>query len=175
MLNCHVSKEIATVYKMRFDGTHTWANITLMDDGPGRGSIQIQSDYGDFSYFWGAMGEGKDIRKFLISCKNDPDYLIGKMAKRDYYDQEASIAEVESFLRELHAQEPIKKFDEVLEQVKNMPAENQYRFYDDLMEIEVLSDCLSDLEPVMDYDPQIKMFMERVFPKFIEILEAEIK
>lgn len=50
-----------------------WCVITVSAD---IGMLQIASDFGDWSYRWGAPG--KDFKRFLIGL-TDADYFIGKM------------------------------------------------------------------------------------------------
>lgn len=51
---------------------HPYAYVTLTDLGPGKGMIQIQSDWGHYSCFWNAIGD-RTIREFLLSC--DSGYI----------------------------------------------------------------------------------------------------
>lgn len=53
---------------LRFDAV--FAYVTLTDFSPGHGLLQIHSDYGSYSYFWGAMGENRKIIQFLASCNS---------------------------------------------------------------------------------------------------------
>lgn len=39
--------------------------------------MQLHTDYGTYSYFWGAMGKDRTIAKFLASC--DASYIHNKL------------------------------------------------------------------------------------------------
>jgi len=51
--------------------------VYLEDQGVGRGKITITCFDDSWSYFWGAMGDGYDIRCFFL--KADTDYIAGKL------------------------------------------------------------------------------------------------
>jgi hypothetical protein len=50
---------------MRFD--EPFGYVTLTDFGEGMGLLQIHSDYGSYSFYWGAMGK-RTILEFLANC-----------------------------------------------------------------------------------------------------------
>jgi hypothetical protein len=50
---------------------------TLTDFEKGKGLLQIHSDWGTYSYFWGAMGE-RTIREFLLSASES--YIENKLS-----------------------------------------------------------------------------------------------
>jgi hypothetical protein len=60
---------------LRFDDP--FAYVTLTDFSEGRGLLQIHSDYGSYSYFWGAMGKDTKIAQFIASC--DAGYIHTKL------------------------------------------------------------------------------------------------
>ena len=72
--------ETSTVTKLLIsDIPHLDAiSLFLEDFGPGRGKVTINVYSDSWSAGWGAMGEGLDIRQFLIKCDND--YLIRKLS-----------------------------------------------------------------------------------------------
>ena len=51
--------------------------VYLEDQGPGKGKITITCFNDSWSYFWGAMGEGRNLVSFFLSCDND--YLAKKL------------------------------------------------------------------------------------------------
>src|SRR5208282_1718284 len=55
---------------------HPFAYAALTDLGPGKGLIQIHSDWGTYSNFWSGMGDRK-IAEFLVGCS--PSYLESKL------------------------------------------------------------------------------------------------
>lgn len=67
-----VEKSTAMVYKIR--GECGWADITLREWDRG-GSFSCQSDYGNYSHIWTAIGDGT-LRDFL--CGLDYGYFMNK-------------------------------------------------------------------------------------------------
>lgn len=52
-------------------------NVFFEDYGPQRGKVTIEVCGDSWSYFWGAMGEGYNIKSFFL--KAGTDYLVGKL------------------------------------------------------------------------------------------------
>ena len=74
--------EIPSVtYRVRFRPSYfMWADITLRE-WEGGGSIQIQSDYGEFAHIWSSIG-CRTLIEFL--CSVDMDYFMKKTRTSDY-------------------------------------------------------------------------------------------
>lgn len=70
-VNFTYEKTEAVVYKIRVKGLG-WANISL-HEWPGGGAIDIQSDFGNYSTRWNAIGD-EPFRKFL--CRVDRGYFF---------------------------------------------------------------------------------------------------
>lgn len=64
------------VSKMYCKHSHPYAYATLTDFNKGQGLIQIHSDWGTYSHFWGSMGSDT-IAEFLMGVS--PSYLEGKL------------------------------------------------------------------------------------------------
>ena len=77
-----VEKDVAQVYKIRGNKNSDWATITIRE-WKGGGSIDIQSDSGNFSYSWSAIGEGT-FKYFL--CDLSYDYFFGKASSNRGYE-----------------------------------------------------------------------------------------
>ena len=67
----------AMVYMVHSDDNGPFAYATLADFGPGQGLLQIHSDWGTYSYYWGSMGE-RSLREFLLDTS--PSYVEGKLS-----------------------------------------------------------------------------------------------
>jgi hypothetical protein len=82
-----VALDTARVYRLATEEGPGWANITIRE-WPRGGSIDVQSDYGNYAYSWTAIGPGT-LRAFLLSL--DFGYFMGK-AHAGYmeYDGDAS-------------------------------------------------------------------------------------
>jgi hypothetical protein len=87
-----ISKKAIVKYKVRPEESSVWMEACL-ESWDGGGTLDIQSDYGNFGYRWGATG-CKDFRAFL--CKLDRDYFFGKMshADRDLFDPSATMKQM---------------------------------------------------------------------------------
>jgi hypothetical protein len=60
---------------MRFDEPFAYVTFTNFD--PGQGLMQIHSDWGTYSCFWGAMGKDRTIEQFVADC--GADYIHGNL------------------------------------------------------------------------------------------------
>lgn len=90
----------------------------LEDLGEGKGQIMINSDYGTWTYYWGAMDKG--IREFLIGC--DTSYLMGKFGgARTWFDSEATRQNFKNTLDESLKNGELTKEDheELMEEIDN--------------------------------------------------------
>ena len=67
------------------DGLEGWANIIIGENG----FFAAVSDYGNYAYRWTHFGTG-DFRVWLLDI--EPDYLAGKISRRNAFDLEGSIA-----------------------------------------------------------------------------------
>lgn len=47
---------------------HPYFYVTLTDLEPGKGLIQIFSDWGNYAAYWGSMGVDRKIDQFLARC-----------------------------------------------------------------------------------------------------------
>lgn len=78
-------------------------DVVLQDYEPGKGKLILSDDDRDHnvSYYWGAMGEGYDLSKFIQ--KASTGYLVGKLGKRDSdgpIDMKKTMRNVRKFIRE---------------------------------------------------------------------------
>lgn len=69
-----VKKSTARVYKLRFKNGFGWADITI-DEWAGGGTFSAVSDYGNFSYMWGSIGD-VTLREFVSNI--DYGYFMNK-------------------------------------------------------------------------------------------------
>lgn len=83
------SKTQVECYKFRAEGAPYWADVTI-DTTPGakHGRISIASDFGSWSYYWGACGES--FKKFLAGL--DKWYVAKNFGADKFFDVKATIA-----------------------------------------------------------------------------------
>lgn len=79
-------KTTVELYKIR-GGNGSYADITI-DAKDNTGRISISSDFGTWSYFWGACGE--EFKPFLTGL--DIDYAAGKFGENKWFDYEATMS-----------------------------------------------------------------------------------
>ena len=54
--------------KTYYSSSHPYAYATFTDLAPGKGLLQIHSDWGVFHSYWGAMGQTTTIEDFVLQC-----------------------------------------------------------------------------------------------------------
>lgn len=98
-MNYTVQKTTADVYKIRIKDRFSWATITIRQWVEG-GSIDVQSDFGSYSYSWTSIGP-RDFRAFLMGL--DYGYFMEKAARgsRGYrFSPERTIEGMKQFVIE---------------------------------------------------------------------------
>lgn len=92
MLKQHyrIETDVARVYKARARARYGWGWATAtIREWPKGGQIDVQSDFGNYAYAWGAIGD-RTLREFL--CDLDFDYFMNKAAKGyRVFDEEATV------------------------------------------------------------------------------------
>jgi hypothetical protein len=80
-----VTKAEAERYTIRAKEGFAWAIVTIAED---IGLLQVVSDYGSWSYCWGASGLGRRFKEFLLGVGQD--YLVRKFCggEREYLPDE---------------------------------------------------------------------------------------
>lgn len=171
--NFTIEKSQVECYKIRIHERGYWADITLDSQGT-KGRINVASDFGNFSYFWGACGVG--FKEFLTRL--NIEYAADKFNMDRSFSLKSTLASYKKSLQE--------------SMVVNALSKDSAR--DIFNEIEELSDC-SNLEefvartwnqrklmnffdgtPEICYQisPQFQKFWTTIWPIFIDRLHAEI-
>lgn len=143
-----------------------WA-IVVIDDA---GYFSAVSDYGNYAYYWGAMGV-RTLREFLASC--DGSYVLGKISPGYEFDER----ETERAARELVCRERKARrltADEAREAYDSISISNAVDLYDWIGRYP--GDLPEDYYEVYRTmrNPQAVAFVERVLPRLQEILRAEL-
>ena len=69
--------------KMYLVHDHPFAYATLTDFKPGHGLLQIHSDWGTYSMYWGAIGQDTTIAQFVT--KVSESYIETKLQGQMHY------------------------------------------------------------------------------------------
>jgi len=178
-----VEKETAMVYKIRLNKScGGWADITIRE-WPKGGSIDCQSDYGNYSYSWGSIGDCT-LREFL--CRLDFHYFMGKT--RGGYGQifsiEKTLAELKAEIIQQRKNNDLNKDDahDCWEQVKRIDEFTGDNLCEYTRAIEINDSFVKKLYGG-DYtcvpfckidDPECAAFWERIWPIACEVWEEEI-
>lgn len=155
----------------RFNGTlegFGWY-IAFLDDA---GCFSVQSDWGDYSYRWnmGGMPEGKNLVQFLAGC-NDEHYILGKIARRTWFDGKRTREELLALLDEMFSGGDITEvdYDEEWDNIERI--KDEATFSDWMRDSELgLDEAWRYVH--MDYEPQAKAFMKEVWPRLVEQMKA---
>jgi len=168
-----VTKSVSERYFLK--DNHLWANITITEDG----FVDIQSDYGDYSYRWSAMGT--DVKRFLIGC--DKDYIMCKFKYNcpDVFDSTGTEKAIIKAAKERKKNGEITKafLDELLEHLEYTDGwSDESEFWHDvndhgIYDLVFESSCYVPCEH--DTNPQLVSFMKEVWPHFIKQLKKEVE
>jgi hypothetical protein len=175
--DCTYKKSTCEKYTLRFNKGWDWAVFTIDETG----IFQCHSSFGDYNYHWTAFGDS--FKKFLTEI--DSYYLLNKVANEDYFDlgkyQEKAKAVILALRKknEINREQARELWEFVMDELEGYG--NSY----DLVCKEIYENSLlnkvyrgdvfySDFAPERDYSPRAKAFAHNIFPKFVEVLKAEI-
>lgn len=149
-----------------------WARFWITDDG----CITILSDYGNYGYWFGAPAQ--EFRRFLVDC--EPGYYITtKLAggQREF-DGPRTVKIIREHILEYRRRGDIGA-DEArtqwqhLEDCKRMDTPEEFR---DWLESSMFYEFDWEAWEWASYGPpmQVRMFIKKIWPLFIEQLKAEL-
>ncbi|MGL5681686.1 MAG: hypothetical protein ACRDDZ_01360 [Marinifilaceae bacterium] len=170
------TKSVATIYKIRPTDNHGgWADISLDDQGDGRGRLTISSDYGSWAYYWGSMGGG--FKKFLITC--DECYLFRCLSNKYIFDEHATKKALYQDIKEARKNRDITADEakEICDDLSRAYIANYRASADDILS------CTEKIyynDPTcIPYqhisDPAFDAFFDGPWKAFIEIIKSEIE
>jgi len=171
---CNITKTQAELYKIRFENSFKWADITIDHNG-NTGRISISSDYGNWANYWGAAGTS--FKKFLIGL--DMYYFAGKINASKWFDSEKTCKNYKRLILEGRKREDFTKqeardmYDEIkeLEYCDNAPEFGHVMLQSSILH--KLFDGSPDLST--DVDPQFRMFWKEIWPFFVLHLKKEME
>lgn len=166
-----VKKQHSERFILKSDNPHWWANITLSPDG----FLDIQSDYGSYSYCWGSFGD--DFKAFLIEC--DSSYLLRKFGKeRTEFDAEKTVSAIKRDIikvrqdKYIDAEEARALWDSIGDFCS---APTPEIFGVELMQTDLFQEIYSSdptaIPMIRRADPQACAFLEKIWPHFIDELK----
>ena len=173
------------VYKFReVSDTHLWANIYVDvadSDNNGAGTILIRSDYGSWDFFWGTCGS--PFKKFLAEVGKD--YLIRKLngPNKEFRQHEWQIDArriVDEYFDECDPEDEEKEganeeLDEIDRNCNFHSSEAMYAYISG--NCPYLSDVFSNSGEYPNgnfVSRQLEMFVEQIWPVFVEELKKEL-
>jgi hypothetical protein len=171
-------KSTASRYTLRDKGW--WADITVSHDG----FVNIQSDYGSYSYCWSAFGDS--IFKFLCQC--DTDYLyhkFGGLLPREFNIKKTVQAIKKDILE--HRKEYPDSVDfnpkflrELWDRVSMFEREFIHDSNDFYRAVEESSQLpffygydMSAIPVYTDHNFSLNAFLTKIWPEFIAVLKGE--
>lgn len=165
-----ITKSEVTCYKMRYPGHDYWADITLdvNKEVPG-GRISIASDYGNWTYYWGAPG---DNFKLFLSRLNI-QYAAGKFGSDKWFDHEKTMKLLKETVKEHEFD--TKKAKAVVDELKLLgDASNQHEYVSYMSDCDVIMNMFDHCPPIeTSIDPQFKNFWDKFFVNFQSIMKQE--
>lgn len=186
MPDATITKGVCERYDVRLTKGNGWATITLDERG---GLLNIVSDYGNYSHYWPNHGR-QTFKHFL--CELGNDYLLDKLGGRpSHFNYEKSKANVVERLKEMlrdgarvwrngeyhdFNQKMYNDADDALDSLNDYShSADTFAVYVSESDLNVISsDGLFEGIIVMEHSPQLRMFLERLWPPFIAQLKKEI-
>lgn len=158
-------------FVLKSDNPHWWANIIISPDG----FLDIQSDYGSYSYCWGSFGD--DFKAFLTGCDNS--YLLRKFGKeRTEFDAEKTVSAIKKDIikvrqdRYIDAEEARALWDSIWDFCSEPTLET---FAAELMHTDLFQEIYSSdptaIPIAREADPSACAFLEKIWPHFITELK----
>ncbi len=172
------------VYRFRnVSDTHSWADIYIDVDvnGDNGGALLIRSDFGSWDYYWRSCGE--PFKKFLTGLEKS--YLFGKLCGAEKeFRMEEWLVDARRIIEDHFENESPSHPERLttIEELESLGCEHNFQSsetiyafmgseYANLLSIFQSSDTY----PKGDFIPrQLEMFVEQVWPSFVEELNKEL-
>jgi len=144
-----------------------WIGIFVISDD---GYFSTVSDFGSYAHYW--SNAGPCFRTAL--ARLTPDYLLGKLSRRDWYDGEATARAVRRHIKEYRRERHItalfaREEWDLVEVCDSLDSRESFtRWYDETK----INDASEFAE--YDYPPQARAFGEKAWPHFVAVLRAEL-
>lgn len=160
---------------------HDWAIILISERG---GVVSIQSDYGEWGHCWPSHGS-PSLKHFLCRPDLHQEYLLRKFAKqKTHFNCEATVMRLKQDILEQRredrrgmSKEKARRLFDAIDVAQADWSQNADLFAAHLLwgrDSRYFWDHVSDGLCVLEYDPQCKTFLERLWPLFVEELRREL-
>ena len=161
------------------NGARVWRYVLMPESGSisgwgfflcdSSGMLATVSDYGSYAYKWTDWGKG-DFRAFL--CGLDSSYLLGKLAPRRVYDGSRSEKSIrEHILYYRRAGSYTAEFGRREWELISHGVDSEIEAHDWYVHTQI-----EDAYELLVYgtEPQAVAFSERVWPRFVELVKADL-
>jgi len=149
-----------------------WA-IIVVDS---KGFFATVSDYGDYAYHWRDFGAC--FKHFLIGVNKS--YLLRKIADSDHYDGVATLERAKEVIIQLRKEDYVTRVEarrawKNLEEFENLKFEDSFKYWVEDEGQHPMGEFWHEFElPFRTYPPMVKLFVDRVWPRFIKELQKEV-
>jgi hypothetical protein len=151
------------------------------------GEISIQSNYGDYAYWWSKPGRGTETLKEFLS-RTDSDYVMKKFGyggKNDHFFPDETTNRIKEEIlknrkdRRIDKEQARECFDEIEDMDDTCDTSSEYygqldRWAPTVMEL-IYDNSSYDIPWVNGTHPQLQAFMKEVWPLFIGQIKMELK
>lgn len=136
-----------------------WA-ICFIDEA---GCLSILSDYDDYAYRWNVNSLGApNLVRFLADT--GADYILGKIAQQNWFDPDFADGAVAKALEARDGEDA------------DCPCiANEYDLYQAVDEYDLYEQADNGDLARYDFPPQARMFMEKCWPKLVELFKEDIE
>lgn len=174
-----IKKDTALCYDVKplENNPYAWATVFIRE-WKGGGQVAIQSDYGDFSYLWGSIGD-KTLREFM--CGLDYHYFMKKTRKDTgghKFCADTTMDNMRENILEARKEHGISK-QEARELFDEVSALSDYSteecFYTAYYHNETLYDFFHSEPPKRTMkDPACRMFWDEIWSRLVPVWRDEL-
>lgn len=147
-----------------------WAKILITEDG----RFHAISDYGNFSYWWTCIGEGRTILEFVHGICDDPYYICQKLKPTKERDDAKSFKSLKDQIladrrtKSLSAEDALEKWLYL----------KDFDSWEDFLRDDFTYDHFKDWDlhefEVREYCSDIRAFAKHVMPALALLLQKDI-
>lgn len=173
-----VSKSTCEMYEFKFHGDYAYV---LIDESTGL--FQVSSSYGTYGYSWPYHGR-KTFKHFILEIVRDSHYLLGKVARADYfYEEETKEKWLKQICKDRYFSYDVElskeEARELYDDIKEADFYSADRAVDFIYSNDIIAECYGSepwytFEPVIGYSPNALGFAKYILPMIEEVIEKEL-